>query len=70
MKRKVDFWAEKTLYGRAEQRPKKPLILMLGGEERGGTNFNCPKSNGFTVDRRINPEEGILTREKNRSSRC
>jgi succinyl-diaminopimelate desuccinylase len=35
-------------------------ILMLGGESGGGTNFNVvPGQSWFTVDRRINPEEGF-----------
>ena len=41
-------------------------ILLLGGQSAGGTNFNVvPESCWFTVDRRINPEEGFET-EKNR----
>jgi succinyl-diaminopimelate desuccinylase len=35
-------------------------ILMMGGECRGGSNFNVvPEKCSFTVDRRINPEEDI-----------
>ena len=35
-------------------------ILMMGGECRGGSNFNVvPEECSFTVDRRINPEEDI-----------
>lgn len=35
-------------------------ILMLGGEARGGSNFNVvPESFSFTVERRINPEENL-----------
>jgi len=35
-------------------------ILMLGGESGGGTNFNVvPAECWFTIDRRINPEEGL-----------
>jgi acetylornithine deacetylase/succinyl-diaminopimelate desuccinylase family protein len=35
-------------------------ILMMGGECRGGSNFNLvPGDCSFTVDRRINPEEDI-----------
>jgi succinyl-diaminopimelate desuccinylase len=41
-------------------------ILMVGGESGGGTNFNVvPEQCWFTVDRRINPEEGFDT-EKGR----
>ncbi len=42
----------------AEQSPNS--ILMLGGDSGGGTNFNVvPDECWFTVDRRINPEEGL-----------
>jgi len=35
-------------------------ILLMGGECRGGSNFNVvPEECSFTVDRRINPEEDI-----------
>jgi succinyl-diaminopimelate desuccinylase len=35
-------------------------ILMLGGQSGGGANFNVvPEECGFTVDRRINPEEDL-----------
>ena len=37
-------------------------ILMLGGQSRGGTNFNVvPGECWFTLDRRINPEEDLAT---------
>lgn len=37
-------------------------ILMLGGENGGGTNFNVvPEECWFTIDRRINPEEDLAT---------
>lgn len=37
-------------------------ILMMGGECRGGSNFNVvPDACSFTVDRRINPEEDLET---------
>jgi len=37
-------------------------ILMMGGECRGGSNFNLvPDSCTFTVDRRLNPEEDLQT---------
>jgi len=40
-------------------------ILMLGGEFRGGTNFNIvPGECVFTLDRRINPEEDLRTEKK------
>lgn len=35
-------------------------ILMLGGQNGGGTNFNVvPENCWFTIDRRINPEENL-----------
>ncbi len=41
-------------------------ILMMGGESGGGSSFNLvPDRFGFTVDRRINPEEDF-EREKAR----
>ncbi len=40
-------------------------ILMMGGECRGGSNFNLvPGECSFTVDRRINPEENIETEKR------
>jgi acetylornithine deacetylase/succinyl-diaminopimelate desuccinylase-like protein len=37
----------------------------LGGECRGGTNFNLvPEKCSFTVDRRINPEEDLETEKR------
>ncbi len=40
-------------------------ILMMGGECRGGSNFNLvPGSCSFTVDRRINPEEDAATEKR------
>ena len=40
-------------------------ILMMGGECRGGSNFNVvPESCSFTVDRRINPEEDAETEKR------
>jgi acetylornithine deacetylase/succinyl-diaminopimelate desuccinylase family protein len=42
----------------AEQ--SRQSILMLGGQNGGGTNFNVvPEQCWFTVDRRINPEENL-----------
>jgi succinyl-diaminopimelate desuccinylase len=40
-------------------------ILMMGGECRGGSNFNVvPAECSFTVDRRINPEEDLETEKR------
>lgn len=37
-------------------------ILMIGGESGGGTNFNVvPEQCWFTIDRRMNPEEDLVT---------
>ena len=42
----------------AEQ--SRQSILMIGGQNGGGTNFNVvPERCWFTVDRRINPEENL-----------
>lgn len=40
-------------------------ILMMGGECRGGSNFNLvPGTCSFTIDRRINPEEDLETEKQ------
>ena len=56
---KSEVEARKTSYSVGpEESPHS--ILMLGGEFRGGTNFNIvPGECAFTVDRRINPEEDL-----------
>jgi len=46
-------------------RAARRSILMMGGECRGGTNFNLvPATCSFTVDRRINPEEDAATEKR------
>jgi succinyl-diaminopimelate desuccinylase len=46
-------------------RAARRSILMMGGECRGGSNFNLvPESCSFTVDRRINPEEDAATEKR------
>jgi acetylornithine deacetylase/succinyl-diaminopimelate desuccinylase family protein len=46
-------------------RAARRSILMMGGECRGGSNFNVvPESCSFTVDRRINPEEDAETEKR------
>jgi len=48
-------------------RPKaaRRSILMMGGECRGGSNFNVvPESCSFTVDRRFNPEEDAAAEKR------
>lgn len=46
-------------------RAARGSILMMGGEFRGGSNFNVvPESCSFTVDRRINPEEDAKTEKR------
>jgi succinyl-diaminopimelate desuccinylase len=46
-------------------RAARRSILMMGGECRGGSNFNLvPESCSFTVDRRINPEEDAETEKR------
>jgi len=46
-------------------RAARRSILMMGGECRGGSNFNVvPEKCSFTVDRRINPEEDLETEKQ------
>jgi len=46
-------------------RAARRSILMMGGECRGGTNFNLvPETCSFTVDRRLNPEEDLETEKR------
>jgi succinyl-diaminopimelate desuccinylase len=46
-------------------RAARRSILLMGGECRGGTNFNLvPENCSFTVDRRINPEEDFETEKR------
>jgi succinyl-diaminopimelate desuccinylase len=46
-------------------RAARRSILMMGGECRGGSNFNLvPEKCSFTVDRRTNPEEDIETEKR------
>jgi succinyl-diaminopimelate desuccinylase len=46
-------------------RAARKSILMMGGECRGGSNFNLvPENCSFTVDRRINPEEDAATEKR------
>jgi succinyl-diaminopimelate desuccinylase len=50
---------------RISPRAARRSILMMGGECRGGSNFNLvPEKCSFTVDRRINPEENIETEKR------
>lgn len=57
LKREVEQRATRCSVG-AGQRPNS--ILMLGGQNGGGTNFNVvPEECWFTIDRRINPEEDL-----------
>jgi len=61
---KSEVEARKTSYEVGpEESPHS--ILMLGGELKGGTNFNIvPGECAFTLDRRINPEEDLQTEKK------
>jgi acetylornithine deacetylase/succinyl-diaminopimelate desuccinylase-like protein len=55
----------RTTKFKIEPEVAKHSILLLGGRVEGGTNFNAvPAECSFTVDRRTNPEEDLLT-EKN-----
>lgn len=48
-----------------QPRAARRSILMMGGECRGGSNFNLvPAVCSFTVDRRINPEEDLDTEKR------
>ena len=61
---KSEVEARKTSYAVAPGESRQS-ILMLGGELRGGTNFNIvPGESAFTVDRRINPEENLRTEKE------
>lgn len=49
----------------ANKRGPLHSIMLLGGESRGGTNFNVvPDQCWFTIDRRINPEEDFDTEKQ------
>jgi acetylornithine deacetylase/succinyl-diaminopimelate desuccinylase family protein len=55
----------RTTKFKIEPEAAKHSILLLGGRVEGGTNFNAvPAECSFTVDRRINPEEDLLTEKK------
>jgi succinyl-diaminopimelate desuccinylase len=57
LKREVE--ARRTSY-RIAPEAARGSILMLGGEARGGANFNVvPGEFSFTVERRLNPEEDL-----------
>ena len=57
LKREVEQRETKFNIGADQARQS---ILMLGGQSRGGTNFNVvPDECWFTIDRRINPEENL-----------
>jgi succinyl-diaminopimelate desuccinylase len=57
LKREVE--ARRTAW-RIEPEAARGSILMLGGEARGGSNFNVvPAEFSFTVERRLNPEEDL-----------
>src|ERR1700686_3457364 len=48
-----------------EPQAARRSILMMGGECRGGSNFNLvPEACSFTVDRRINPEEDLAAEKQ------
>jgi succinyl-diaminopimelate desuccinylase len=54
---KIEVERRETAY-RITPHAARRSILMMGGECRGGSNFNLvPESCSFTVDRRFNPEE-------------
>lgn len=62
---KQEVESRRTAY-RIEPEAARNSILMMGGEARGGDNFNVvPGEFSFTVERRFNPEEN-LPEEKDR----
>jgi succinyl-diaminopimelate desuccinylase len=63
-KLKTEIGARETAY-RIEPQAARRSILMMGGECRGGSNFNLvPDNCSFTVDRRINPEEDLAVEKQ------
>jgi len=53
---------QRTTRSRIGAEQARNSILMLGGQSGGGSNFNVvPENCWFTIDRRINPEEGLAT---------
>src|SRR6266481_809542 len=51
---------QRTTRSRIGAEQARNSILLLGGQSGGGSNFNVvPEKCWFTVDRRINPEEGL-----------
>jgi len=51
---------QRTTRSRIGAEQARNSILMLGGQSGSGSNFNVvPEKCWFTVDRRINPEEGL-----------
>src|SRR6266403_19612 len=53
---------QRTTHARIGAEQARNSILMLGGQSGGGSNFNVvPENCWFTIDRRINPEEGLAT---------
>ncbi len=63
-KLKAEITGRETAF-RTRPEAARRSILMMGGECRGGSNFNLvPAECSFTVDRRINPEEDIETERR------
>ena len=63
-KLKTEIASRETAY-RIEPQAARRSILMMGGECRGGSNFNLvPEDCSFTVDRRINPEEDLAVEKQ------
>ena len=59
LKQEVEQRSTRSRIG-AEQ--ARNSILMLGGQSGGGSNFNVvPENCWFTIDRRLNPEEDLVT---------
>jgi acetylornithine deacetylase/succinyl-diaminopimelate desuccinylase family protein len=63
-KLKTEIAGRETAY-RVEPAEARRSILLLGGECRGGSNFNLvPDTCSFTLDRRINPEEDFAEEKR------
>ena len=53
---------QRTTRSRIGVEQARNSILMLGGQSGGGSNFNVvPENCWFTIDRRLNPEEDLVT---------
>ena len=64
MELKAKIGARKTRYS-IRPAAARHSILLIGGQCRGGTNFNTvPAECSFTIDRRTNPEEDLAAEKR------